>query len=155
MAKLEHSTDSKVGPLSSIYILQNIAGKYNPADFLHEGKVALSTKSGRQTLELRGAYDRRLSRLPVRGTAAYRVSAGPAELEASMDYDRYRLQAKTQGGHRIAAAVGTRRELDGNGAGIKGRPAELDLKIGRVSASTRFREGAPKLRLDVALVDRS
>jgi len=155
VARVDHAADAEV---RSSYTVQNVAGKYAPADLLHDGRVAVATKNDRHTLEASGSYDRRLPKLPVRGSLAYTMRSRPATLKASVDFDRYRLRAQTRHG-QVSAAVGTRAELDDQSAGLRGRPVEVEAvgRAGRfqVSTSAKFREGAPKVRLGLGMLERS
>mmetsp|Transcript_3042 Transcript_3042/g.7603 ORF Transcript_3042/g.7603 Transcript_3042/m.7603 type:complete len:367 (+) Transcript_3042:60-1160(+) len=130
------------------YTMQNVAGKYAPADLMHEARAIASLGGGRLTATT--SYDRRNSKVPVRGSLAYAAKLRAAALEASVDFDRLRLKASAKG-VQVTAAIGTRASLDDAKSGIHGRPAELELKVGKVSASAKLREGKPRVRLDVGL----
>jgi len=67
-------------------------------------------------------------------------------LEASVDYDRYRLKARSRHA-QVSAALGTKASLSDSKAGIQGRPAELEMKIGKAAASARFATRAAAMRL--------
>lgn len=124
------------GPLSArldgSYSLQNQPGRYAPADLRHEATLRLSSPGGRQALAAAGTYDRALPKAPVRGSLTYTAQAGPAALEASVDGERYRLLARTAHG-QLAAQLGRGKEGEA-------RPAELELRLGRLSATAQLGE---------------
>jgi len=125
------SGDLKKRNIHGSYSLRNIPGKYAPTEFIHEAKVKVSSAGSRHQLEAVGNYDRNFLKIPVRGSLTYGLHTRPAVLEASVDFDRYRLRAQTLRAQAMAAVA---RVPDENGQ----RPAELELKVGKVSASAQL-----------------
>mmetsp|Transcript_71462 Transcript_71462/g.115296 ORF Transcript_71462/g.115296 Transcript_71462/m.115296 type:complete len:367 (+) Transcript_71462:94-1194(+) len=132
--------------VKAFYAVQNIPGKYAPADFLHNAQVTASSADLKHTVEAAGSYDRKFPKLPVRGSLKYVRRTRPATMEASVDFERYRLRARSNLGE-VTAAVG--RTADENG----GRPAELELRAGKVAAVAMLEPGSskPRMRLDIGL----
>jgi len=134
------------GPLAKnllgSYGVQNEAGQYAPTDLRHDAKLTLSSGRGTHVLEAEGTYDRKLSQVPVRGSLAYSARMKPVTLEASVDFDRYRLRAKAGPG-QVTAVLARKPEETGN------RPAEVELKLGKVSA-TALLGADERLRLGIA-----
>mmetsp|Transcript_77257 Transcript_77257/g.136340 ORF Transcript_77257/g.136340 Transcript_77257/m.136340 type:complete len:369 (+) Transcript_77257:74-1180(+) len=124
------------------YSLRNIPGKYAPMDFIHEAKVKVGSSGARQTLEAVGSYDRKFAKLPVRGSLTYSLKTRPATLEASVDFDRYRLRAQTA---RAQAAAAVARVPDENGQ----RAAEVELKVGKVSAVAQLPTRRVRLNMNL------
>lgn len=124
------------------YVVENLPGKYAPADFLHDCKVVLASEGGRQSLAAHAIYDRRLPKFPVRGSLSATANVGRGALEASADFDRYRLQCRVADA-QVSAAIARK-------AAEKGlqRPGEVELKYGKVSATAALVEdGPPRLKL--------
>lgn len=130
--------------LHGSYVVQNEAGQYSPADLRHDAKLTLSSGSKRHVLEAQGSYDRKLAQVPVRGSLAVSTQMKPMTFGASVDFDRYRLRAAA-GPAQVVAAVARKAEESGS------RPAELELKLGKVSAVALLGRAEPRLRLGLAL----
>eukprot|EP00440_Ansanella_granifera_P037100 gb/GFBE01040262.1/.p1 GENE.gb/GFBE01040262.1/~~gb/GFBE01040262.1/.p1 ORF type:complete len:367 (+),score=63.19 gb/GFBE01040262.1/:1-1101(+) len=124
------------------YAAQNAPGKYAPADILHDGKVKVS--SGKHSVEVSGSYDRKFSKIPVRGSLSYTLETTPVTLDASVDFDKYRLRARGARG-QVAAAVGRQADESGH------RPAEVEVKVGKVSAVTSLEAGSSEPRIRLSL----
>lgn len=140
------------------YAIGNLPGKYNPADFVHDCKVVLSSEGSskskkkkdaeealRQSVEVQGAYDRRLPNVPLRGSLAYTASLRGGELAASVDLDRYRLRCSTPHG-QVSFAIDTTAGESGDG-----RAKELALKLGKISAAASLVNQEPRFRFSVGL----
>jgi len=124
------------------YSLRNIPGKYAPMDIIHQAKVKVSSADSRHTLEAVGNYDRKFLKIPVRGSLTYGLKTRPATLEASVDFDRYRLRAQTS---RVQASAAVARAPDEKGQ----RAAELELKVGKVSASAQLPSRRVRVNMNV------
>lgn len=121
------------------YAVGNEAGQYSPAGFQHDASLTLSSGKGHHVLEAQGTYNRKFNQVPVRGSLQYRAQLRPVALEASVDFDRYHLRAKAS--HAQIAAAVDRVEKDGV------RPAEVELRLGKASATALLGGDRPRLRL--------
>lgn len=137
-AKVQGALHAKI---HGSYEVGNSPGKYAPVDFRHDATVTAT--SGAHTLAMQGIYDRRLPKLPVWGALRYKTNIKGAELEGSVDSDRYRLSASRGGARMSASAV--------RKGAIAAKPVDLEVQLGQVAASAHLVEGAePRFRLSYA-----
>jgi len=126
------------------YMVENRAGKYSPRDLLHSAVAKLQAGDGRHQLQVKGDYNRRYPKMPVRGSVALSSRNGPLTLEASADFRRYRLRGATK--HAEVAVAQDRQHEEGE-APLR----ELELRVLGLSAIATAGPGKPRVRLGVAL----
>merc|ERR1711933_637934 len=133
------------GMLLGSYTVENLPGKYSPHDFIHNFKFDLAPAGSRHSLEMEATYNNKFLELPVRGSMKYLAKARPISFEASVDFARYMLRMFTRRAE-VILALGT--EAAGKGGFLDGRPAEVQARVGKVTAGARWVDGKkPHVRL--------
>jgi len=130
--------------LHGSYAVQNLPGKYSPIDLLHDVKLTLSPAKQKHAMEVAARYDRKFAKVPVRGSLTYRMQTRPASLETSVDFDQVRLKARTAKA-QLTASLSHKADEDGF------RPAEVEVKVGKLAASAQLQRGqkAPRVHLSM------
>lgn len=124
---------------TTAYTMENLPGKYSPADFVHECELTLASEDEKHVLGAKGNYDRRFSKMPVRGSLSYTTKLRQMELQASTDFDGYQLSC---GGPRGKVSIALSRADLAPTAALEAR-----IGKGKVAAAGWLVDGKPRVRL--------